>query len=42
MAATMGGEVSEETQDGYRRSITVQNRYKGMEEATTAAAPTKP
>jgi hypothetical protein len=35
MAMSMAGEINEETQDGYRKTITVQGRYKGMEEATT-------
>lgn len=36
MANAMAGDVNEETQDGYRKTITVQTRYKGTEEATTA------
>ena len=35
MAGGIVGEVNEETQDGYKKSITVQSQYKGLEEATT-------
>ncbi len=35
MAEAMAGEVNEETEEGYKKSITLQTRFKGMEEATT-------
>jgi hypothetical protein len=35
LAQGMGGEISQETEHGYTKSITVRNQYKGTEEATT-------